>query len=669
MFQIAFGIGTDNSSTWWWDDAIRSLFGVFDMVVYTMISYIYQILFTIADSSILSSEYVKAFYDRFQIIISVVMIFKLAISVLNYVVNPDMMTDKKAGIGNVIVRIVGMLVMYTAIIPLSIPNATANSYEAYLNDYGLLFGTLYSLQYRILGNNTIDKLILGTSRASGNASSIEESGNAFATNVLKTFITLNSACQDHGIDYDNIKTPSELISNIKKECNNSGLGNHYYELAYLPIVSTVIGAIILYVLAHFCIDVAIRALKLAILRIISPIPIINYIDPKSSEKGAFANWIKQIISTFAQLFIILAVMFFSFDIIGRIFDPGQSVLDIPIMNGVNFVNTFATILIVLAILLFAGQAPRFIMDLLGIKGTGLIGISGALGGLGAMMGGAGVRGLASGSLNAMRDASTAAAQGKAAPPAYSTQRDKIAQMLTGDKNAQGGFFGGLQRAANDRTNNAMAMRNRNTVGQAKSEMYRLQGEASTAEERYKRFSTGNMDGEEKSDIQTSAAFRDFVQNSAIGREYRRTHGNVNTFEGLTPDEQDDLFRTYLENDWSSKQTAAKKQEAWYKEGSQILEGMDINETLQEKYSSTRRHASIRQARAAAFADSHDNILGRAVGTAGRVYGSVAGSYGQRRSNRLNNVGPGFDEPLRREYGRSHEHRTEASVGHDDQTRI
>ena len=200
-------------------------------------------------------------------------------------------------------------------------------------------------------------------------------------------------------------------------------------------------------------------------------------------------------------------MHFAFDIIGRLFDPNTDVLDIPITHGISFVNTFATVLIVIAILLFARQAPKFIMDVLGIKGTGLIGISGALGGLGALMGGGGLQGLASGSLNAMQASADAAAQGKAAPPAYGTQRDQMRQKLTGKKDARGGLLGAAQMALNDYTNNAASRRmfgvDRNMVGQAKDEMYRLKSLASGAEERYKRFTQGNMSALERADIDKS----------------------------------------------------------------------------------------------------------------------------------------------------------------------
>ena len=50
--------------------------------------------------------------------------------------------------------------------------------------------------------------------------------------------------------------------------------------------------------------------KLIILRMIAPIPVISYIEPKSAKDGAFSHWTKTFISTWAELFINLALIYF-----------------------------------------------------------------------------------------------------------------------------------------------------------------------------------------------------------------------------------------------------------------------------------------------------------------------------------------------------------------------
>lgn len=650
MTQILFGIGSDMVKANWLNDALRTLFGMFDLVVYTLISFVYQILFAIADSGIISSKYMADFYGRFQVILGVFMIFKLAISVLQYVVNPDLMVDKKQGFSNVITRIVTMLAMLMAIIPLKdIPdaNAVAGSYNAYLKENGLLFGTMYSIQSRVLNQGVIEKLILGdkqlitgnddstlgdtpgVSDDTNNSVDIEQSANKLAVGLLKVFIRPNIedvtigeqdgnyvccyngndgvgvGCRNvdgghedwHDIYDDENLDPALLIELLNAKCG--GISDKRYALAYMPIIPTICGALILWVLINFCIEIAKRAIRLAILRLIAPIPIISYVDPKSSEKGAFAAWTKELITAFLQLFLALAIIFFTINVVANIMnafvgsgtleDAVDLLVDLPNpfdANG-NFilVNSVALVFIVVAIFLFAKEAPRFIMNALGIKGTGYgLGFAGALGGLGAMMEGAGISGLLSGTANAMQDASDAYVQGKAAPPAFGSQADKVRQLLTGDKNAHGGLAGRWQRAMNDRANMHMAREylglDRNVNGQAKDEMYRLQTVASQAEERYRRFATGNMSAQERTQVEASDGFAQYMRNNGIN------------YAGLGADEQQNVMARYLEEDWGNKQSAAGKQKALFEDGAKLLESFGINETLQEKYS-TRGEGAYR----------------------------------------------------------------------------
>lgn len=684
MVQILFGIGSDMAKANWFNNALRTLFGLFDLVVYTLITFVYQILFTIADSGIISSDYLAEFYSRFQVILGVFMIFKLAISVLQYVVNPDMMSDKKQGISNVITRVTTMLAMLMAIMPLNIPssNAVEGSYNWYLNKHGLLFGTMYSMQSRILNQGVIEKLILGDTQlitgvddsslgtnpnaTADNNLDIEQSANKLAVGLLKVFIRpnlsdvtigeqdgnfvccqdgngagcvdvddglINNGDQDWYKDYnDESLDPALLIELLHVTCgkNNANGDDNHYALAYMPIIPTICGGLILWVLITFCIEVAKRAIRLAILRLIAPIPIISYVDPKSSEKGAFAAWTKELITAFLQLFLALAIIFFTINIVAHIMNAFvgsgtlenvvNSVVDLPnpLEGGFSLVNSVAIVFIVVAIFLFAKEAPRFIMNALGIKGTGYgLGFAGALGGLGAMMEGAGFAGLLSGSANAMQDASDAYVQGKAAPPAFGSQADRVRQMLTGDKNAHGGVFGRWQRGANDRANMHMARRylglDRNVSGQAKTEMYALKSIASGAEEKYRRFATGNMSAQEISQTESSTEFTDYMSKKGIN------------YAALSQDEKKNAMAQFLEDDWGSKQTAANKQEAWYNDSAKLLEGFGINETLQEKYS-----------------------------TRGE------GAY---RANHMYRNGPGYDAPERghRGYARSHQYRSTSGM--------
>lgn len=639
MTQILFGIGSDMVKANWLNDALRTLFGMFDLVVYTLISFVYQILFAIADSGIISSKYMADFYGRFQVILGVFMIFKLAISVLQYVVNPDLMVDKKQGFSNVITRIVTMLAMLMAIIPLKdIPdaNAVAGSYNAYLKENGLLFGTMYSIQSRVLNQGVIEKLILGdkqlitgnddstlgdtpgVSDDTNNSVDIEQSANKLAVGLLKVFIRPNIedvtigeqdgnyVCCYNGNDgvgvgcrnvddehenwhdiYDNENLdPALLIELLNAKCG--GISDKRYALAYMPIIPTICGALILWVLINFCIEIAKRAIRLAILRLIAPIPIISYVDPKSSEKGAFAAWTKELITAFLQLFLALAIIFFTINVVANIMnafvgsgtleDAVDLLVDLPNpfdANG-NFilVNSVALVFIVVAIFLFAKEAPRFIMNALGIKGTGYgLGFAGALGGLGAMMGGAGFRGLLSGATGAMKDSSNAYVQGKAAPPAYASQRDNVIRKITGDDKAEGGLLGAANRRLERNTMSHLANNlygiGKKSIPEKKNRMFRLEDQLAHAE--------GFMDRLSKDPNSLSAAEKQKVADDGYGT-YNAATG-VLTMSTTQRDEYMNVLqkrRDKLKTDYGIAKSDFDKAD-------KIATRMGVNPTSEEKF--------------------------------------------------------------------------------------
>ena len=619
MFQLLFGLGVDT-----WDvniigNALRLLCSMLDRVVYELIVIIYQILFNIADATILSSQFIKSFYSRVQLIIGVFMIFKLAISVLQAVINPDILTDQKKGMGKIITRIITMLVMLTAIIPLNIPNAAPGSYNSYLNQHGLLFGTMYNLQARILDQNTIEKLILGDeidfssdeddSAEYDSSTGIDKkaAANKMATYILKVFIRINlrTDATDEGAanpdnyrcpvgDIDSGKTdvydvynkddvsPGEILDYINTSCYEGfdltiGETDGKYALAYFPIVPTICGGIILFVLIGFCIDVAIRSIKLAILRLIAPIPIISYIDPASSEKGAFANWVKLLTSTFLNLFIILAIIFFAISIVGKMADSDQTVLALPIggENGVSIIGGISTVFIIIGVFFFARQAPKFIMDALGIKGMGLgAGLSGVLGAAGALGAGGGLAGALGGFMSAANDASNAAAQGKQAPSAYATQRANMAKMITGDDKTDGSMGYRMQRAMQNRgaarQMNRLYGINAESIKDAKQNMYNTADDLERAKNLYDRYQRGTITDQELSNFANANGYAFDAQN----RQLLDAQGN-------------DITSQALENNYLNAQATAGIAKADFDKMQKIGDRANILMTPEQEHHASR----------------------------------------------------------------------------------
>lgn len=525
------------------NDLFRSLFALLDKAAYTLLGWMYEILFNVASADIFANDTVQKFYGRMQMIIGVFMLFKLAVSIIQGIINPDTFTDKKAGFSTIIGRVVFALILLTALTPINIPGARS-SYEINLNNNGLLFGTLYELQDRILENNTLGRLILGTgdggtfsNNAQTQAERLKKSANMFTSTILKGFVRINlkesgsdeTKPEDRVCSYieqdvldayaDLEASPNEILSLVNASCeyqNATGffatMGKFFtrlftgdrYIFAYLPIISTIAAAIFIYILVGEIITIAIRSVKLAVLRLLAPIPIISYIDPKSEKDGAFGAWVKTLTSTYLELFIHLAVIYFVIFLIQDMIVNG-----LVINSGTGVIGVVSCIFIWIGLFFFVKQAPKFIKDILGVKNAGAnVGLATMLGGAAMVAGGGGLKGFAYGAMSSAMDANEAAAQGKGYN-AWGQKSKEMAQMKTGDKDARGGIFGSMldrmEYGVRDQEAEKMGYSKRNLAiasAQAKDLQAKLGAaeqaydDAKLALEQYEKTYTGDKSSEE-----------------------------------------------------------------------------------------------------------------------------------------------------------------------------
>lgn len=608
---------TDNLEPGVVGNLLRTIGSSLNFCVYFLLGMMYQIFFNVSSAQLFENETIKNFYGRIQLIIGVFMIFKLAVSILQGIMDPEKFTSgKEGGFGSIITRVVVALIMLAVIVPINIPDVqNANSYEKYINNNGLLFGTLYSLQDRILSGNTLGRLILGTTDEaddpsdSGSATQqekLEQSANIFASTILKGFLRINMLPEDQrenddeteetnwycqGQDLtDNHRTainaysqldisPAALLSDpiVKAKCNlnwqanvpivNLIAGDSKYVFSFNFIVSLVVGAIFLVILVGFTIDIAIRSIKLAILRLLAPIPIISYIEPKSAKDGMFASWVKALTSTYLDLFLRLAVVYFVIFIIQDMMVNG-----IVIDQAGGMVGIISVIFIWIGLFFFARMAPKFIKDALGLKGSMTnIGLSGIMGGAATFVGGGGVTGAMAGALSSMNAGAMAAAQGKQAPPAWQTGADLAAQIKTGDPKAKGGLINSindrLMREAGINRARKLYGVTANGVAMAKDNMFAANDEASRTQDLYNRFTQGNMD-----DYERAQYARDNRLILAGSRE-----------------QQDEIIRNDMYQKMGAAQTRAAKAKSHYEEAKKFADSHRISPSFEEKY-----HRSLRE---------------------------------------------------------------------------
>ena len=396
------------------NDALRTIFSWLDSLGYFLLDAVYDIFFTVANANIFQGATIDEFYTRVQLIFGVFMIFKLSITLLQIIINPDMFKDKQKGAGSLVTRIAVILVLLTLIVPIEGISNTENSLNEQISSNGILFGFLYQIQNTVIKDQVLTKLVLGyggdsTDAEPGNMSDV---GSHLAATVAQAFIrpTLSSGANDDEItaltedDGDNSYesnvacnggeadayfnsdlTAGTLIDHINDTCDSDDDGE-VYVFDYTILGGLLCSMIMVLIILGFTIDVAVRAVKLAILRLIAPIPIISYIDPSQGKDGAFNNWVKTLTSTYLSLFLRLIIIYFGAYLIILLTDSNDNFSIIQSGTSVS-TSFFATIFIIIGILMFMKDAPKFFQDMLGIKGDGKL-----FSGIGTILGAAALTG-------------------------------------------------------------------------------------------------------------------------------------------------------------------------------------------------------------------------------------------------------------------------------------
>lgn len=336
-------------------NALRSVLIGLDSVVYWFVSILYQLFMIISNATIFDDATMKTFYQRIYVLIGIFMLFKISFSLLSMIANPEKLTDKERGIGKITTRIFISLVML-----LSMPT---------------VFELAGTLQTEIIDSHILETVILGVrgDDVSSTQTTIKsEFGSELAYTTFRAFFypkdqdyqtTGNSTIASSNSNTASLWNKAEQdkeISSLAQIVNEKNNGEYIFE--YKFIISTAAGIFVAYILLSFCIDIGVRAVKLAFLQIMAPIPIILYIDPKSSKDGSFNNWVKMITTTYLDIFIRLIIIFFVVFVVGQI-------SSITFAGSNNFIlEQFAKVFVIIGALMFAKQAPGLIKDLFGIKG-------------------------------------------------------------------------------------------------------------------------------------------------------------------------------------------------------------------------------------------------------------------------------------------------------------
>ncbi len=408
-------------------NTIRTLFFALDKIIYGFIDDVYGLLLQLTRTSVFTQESIHQFAERVYALVGIFMLFKVTVSLVNYVLNPDDFADKEKGLGSIVKHVILSLVMIV-LVP-------------------YIFNEAFELQSIILEENTIMNLIFGSPSERelniSNSSYTESAGQKIQFTIMYAFAQPNyddffndaeydlADCkvtykEDEDGNYTFRKTPvfdnvasedSNFIYALNESCwgvydpntdtyvengENGQLlaafksidsgdvvyqnyaqgvaqqsfnmffrrdvilakeadGSRYF-VDYKMGFSTAVGVGTLYLLLMFCIDIALRSIKLGFLQMIAPIPILSYCDPKSGKDGLFKKWTELCVKTYLDLFIRLFALYFGIyviTLIGKFRD---------VATGEIVSNWYVSIFMIIGMLIFVKQLPKILSEQLGLSG-------------------------------------------------------------------------------------------------------------------------------------------------------------------------------------------------------------------------------------------------------------------------------------------------------------
>lgn len=345
----------------WFNNTIHHFLLWVDETIYWFAAQCYQLFMKLATAQIFEDSFFNNFASRIYALLGIFMLFYLVYALLNAIVDPDKLTKGDKSAGKVAVNLVTSLVLL-GLLP-------------------SIFTYAYRMQNFILSSNLLGAVILGSDVVDVSDTSSDESlirfGDYVSFNVLNAFLNpenLNPTLSGSTIltkenwdsvrsnilnkgDWDGITLLANAVS------SGVSIDGQNVIITYHPIISTLAGAFLVYMLLSFTLDLGVRVVKFAFYQLLAPIPIILRIIP--SKKGTFDKWLKQTISVYFEVFVRIGLMYIVIYFINAI-TSDSTIVDTWLKNG-GTQGKLAFAIVIMGIFAFAKQAPKIISDVLGIE--------------------------------------------------------------------------------------------------------------------------------------------------------------------------------------------------------------------------------------------------------------------------------------------------------------
>lgn len=339
-------------------DALRSLMLGICELIYKLIIYFFNIFEIIGSAEILNDKTVQEIYSRIGLILGLFVIFRITISFIQYLIDPDIMLDKKNGVFNIVKRIFIVIIL--------------------LGTTPSLFNLAFDLQDMIIKEGIIPKVITGKSSSGSGDFGGELAWFTFNSfyRVDDEFVNNPNACPDLKIDSakgvsrmqnyliteKSLRLAFNCVNNSEKVYyDNSSAEVYHINFDGHGLMAVIVGGFILWMLVVYNVQVGVRLIQLAYLQLIAPVPILLYLDPKGDDK--LKKWFKQCTTTYLDFFIRTAVIYLVVFVIDLLIGNGKETF----LNSIGVVDfwteTYITVIVILALLIFAKKVPDLFKEL------------------------------------------------------------------------------------------------------------------------------------------------------------------------------------------------------------------------------------------------------------------------------------------------------------------
>lgn len=311
------------------------------------------------------SDTISQIYTRIGLILGLFMVFRLTFAGIQYLIDPDKMTDSKVGIGNIIKKVLIVVVL--------------------LGSTRSLFNFAYDFQDKLIDSDIVDKLIFGPS----NAEKEKNHGTDLAWYTFSQFYTINTNVDNTDqnrticekmLDNENqqgviVKEfyESHKLDNAKYCLNLESKGEYEQKdfdnenvklniINFNGFICILVGIVLLWTIITYTIQVGIRVFQLAYLELVAPIPIMMYLMPNGDEQ--LKKWGQQCLTTFLDFFIRIAIMDFIILVSNSLVEltEGNYILS-NFENRSSLGDGYITVTLIIALFMFAKRVPNLLKEI------------------------------------------------------------------------------------------------------------------------------------------------------------------------------------------------------------------------------------------------------------------------------------------------------------------